>query len=153
MPQLAIRLRKQDLERCGLDAVDVLNFIRTAYQGDEVGQAYDANRAFPVNVILAPKSRQSITQVSELRLRTPNGTYVQLKQLADIYQTSGHYRVLHQGARRVQTITANVAGRDVASFVAVSFSSWPTFRLPSSGACLPCLHQADSCRWDRWWAL
>src|SRR5262249_4822642 len=83
MPQLAIRLRKQDLERWGLNAVDVLNFIRTAYQGDEVGQVYDANRVFPVMVILAPKSRQSITQVSELPLRTPNGTYVPLKQLTD----------------------------------------------------------------------
>src|SRR5262249_54805207 len=33
-------------------------------------------------------------------------------------ETSGRYQVLHQGARRVQTITANVARRDVASFVA-----------------------------------
>jgi Cu/Ag efflux pump CusA len=118
MPQLAIRLREQDLQRWGLDAVDVLNFIRTAYQGDEVGQAYEANRVFPVMVILCPKSRQSITQVSDLPLRTPNGTYVRLEQLADIYESSGRYQVLHQGARREQTITANVASRDVASFVA-----------------------------------
>src|SRR6202795_2397748 len=51
-------------------------------------------------------------------LRAPNGPYVRLKQLGDIYETSGRYQILHQGARRVQTITANVAGRDVASFVA-----------------------------------
>lgn len=40
-----------------------------------------------------------------------------LKQIADVYQAAGRYQVQHEGARRLQTVTANVAGRDVASFV------------------------------------
>jgi CzcA family heavy metal efflux pump len=118
MPQLAIKLRKQDLERWGFDPVTVLDLIRTAYQGSTVGEGYEANRVFPVMVILSPQSRESLSQVSELPLRSPSGAYVRLKQIADIYETSGRYQILHQGARRVQVITANVAGRDVASFVA-----------------------------------
>lgn len=118
MPQLSIKLRKQDLERWGFDAVNVLDLIRAAYQGDTVGQGYEENRVFPIIVILTPRSRQSLAQVSDMPLRAPNGAYVRLKQLGDIYETSGRYQILHQGARRVQTITANVAGRDVASFVA-----------------------------------
>ncbi len=118
MPQLTVKLRKQDLERWGLDPVTVLDLIRTAYQGDTVGEGYEANRVFPVIVILNPQSRQSVTQVSELPLRTLGGTYVRLKQIADIYETSGRYQILHEGARRVQSVTANVTGRDVASFVA-----------------------------------
>ena len=51
-------------------------------------------------------------------LRTPGGGYVLLKQVADVYETSGRYQVLHQSAQRVQTVTADVRGRDVASFVA-----------------------------------
>ncbi len=47
----------------------------------------------------------------------PEGVYVKLSQVTDLYQTSGRYVVLHNGARRVQTITANVSGRDVKSFV------------------------------------
>jgi Cu/Ag efflux pump CusA len=117
MPQLSIRLRKQDLERWGFDAVNVLDLIRAAYQGDTVGQGYEANRVFPIIVILTPRSRQSLAQVSDMPLRAPSGAYVRLKQLGDIHETSGRYQILHQGARRVQTITANVAGRDVASFV------------------------------------
>src|SRR5205823_11352730 len=39
-------------------------------------------------------------------------------QVADIYQSGGRYVVLHEGARRVQAVTCNVAGRDVNSFVA-----------------------------------
>ena len=40
-----------------------------------------------------------------------------LNQLADIYDSSARYVILHQGARRVQTITCNVQGRAVDSFV------------------------------------
>jgi CzcA family heavy metal efflux pump len=116
MPQLTIRLRKQDLERWGFNAINVLDLIRVAYQGDTVGQGYEANRVFPIIVILTPRS-QSVAQVSDLPLLAPSGAFVRLKQLGDIYETSGRYQILHQGARRVQTITANVTGRDVASFV------------------------------------
>ncbi len=117
MPQLAVRLRKADLQRWGLDPVDVLDLVRTAYEGETVGQSYEGNRTFPIMVILDTGSRQNITQVGDLPLRTPAGGYIRLKQIADIYQSSSRYQVLHQGARRLQTVTANVTGRDVASFV------------------------------------
>src|SRR5207249_9791631 len=45
-------------------------------------------------------------------------TYVRLRQLADITESSGRDVIFHQGARRVQTITCNVQGRAVDSFVA-----------------------------------
>ena len=117
MPQLTIRLRKEDLERWGFDPVDVLDAIRTAYQGDTVGQAYDGNRVFPVIAILDPASRVDIDQVADLALRTPTGGFVQLRQIADIRPGSGRYQVMHQQAQRLQTVTANVTGRDVTSFV------------------------------------
>ena len=118
LPQLSIRLRKPDLERWGFDAVEVLELIRAAYQGDIVGQAYDGNQVFNVITLLDAASRGNITKVGDLPLRSPGGAYVLLKQIADIYQTSGRYQVLHEGARRVQTVTANVSGStDLVSFV------------------------------------
>ncbi len=116
-PQLIIRLRKNDLMRWGIAPVDALDAIHTAYQGNVAGQVYDGNRVFDVSVILDLQSRKSITDVGKLPLRNSAGTYVTLRQLADIFETSGRYVVLHEGARRVQTVTCNVAGRDVNSFV------------------------------------
>jgi len=118
-PQIVIRLRKEDLTRWGFDPVDVLDAIRTAYQGNTVGQVYEGNRVFDVSVILDPQDRKNIAAVGSLPLRNLVGTYVPLRQLADIYETSGRYVVLHQGARRMQTITCNVVGRDINSFGAV----------------------------------
>ena len=117
-PQVNIRLRKDDLVRWGFDPVDVLNVIRTAYQGDIVGQFYEGTRTFDVAVVLDPKQRQNIAEIGALPLKNSTGTYVRLRQLADVYETSGRYVILHQGARRLQTVTSNVAGRDINSFTA-----------------------------------
>ena len=117
MPQLTIRLRKDDLQRWGFDTKDVMDAVRTAYSGTDVGEIYDGNRVFTVSAILDKKDRQSITKVSGLLLKNPDGVYVRLSRLADIYESTGRYIILHNGARRVQTITCNVSGKDVSSFV------------------------------------
>jgi CzcA family heavy metal efflux pump len=130
-PQLAIRLRPESLSRWGFDSVQVLDVIRTAYQGDVVGQVYEGNRVFNVSVNLNAELRKNIDSVGDLPLRNSIGTYVRLSDLADIYQGSGRYVVLHNGARRVQAITCNVTGRDVASFVAEAKRQIASISLPA----------------------
>jgi Cu/Ag efflux pump CusA len=66
---------------------------------------------------LSRVDRPRISEIGALPLRSPEGNYVTLKQLAAIDESSGRYVILHQGARRVQTITCNVQGRAGGSFV------------------------------------
>ncbi|WP_375456874.1 efflux RND transporter permease subunit [uncultured Methylobacterium sp.] len=117
LPQVSVSLRRNDLRHWGLDAVGVLEIVRTAYQGDVVGQAYEGNAVFNVVVILDSAARARPSAVGDLPLRTPGGSYIRLAQVADVYETAGRYQVQHAGAQRVQAVTANVVGRDVASFV------------------------------------
>ncbi len=117
-PEIAIRLKPEALARWGLSPAEVLDAAQTAFQGSEAGQVHDGNRVFNVTVVLAPGERRGIDDVQALRIRTPEGAMVRLDQVADVYAGSGRYAVLRSGGRRVQTITSNVAGRDVASFVA-----------------------------------
>ena len=117
LPQLTIRPRKADLERWGLDTVEVLNALRTAYQGDIVGQTYEGSRVFNVIAILDKGTRETVAKVADLPLRTRNGNFVLLRQIADVFQIAGRYQVDHLGGQRLQAVTANVIGRDVTSFV------------------------------------
>ena len=117
VPQVVVRLREDDLARWGFDPVQVLEAVQTAYSGDTVGQVYEGNRVFDVSVILAPDERQWVEDIATVPLRGPDGNFVPLGQLADIYETSGRYMILHEGARRVQTVTCNVEGRGLTSFV------------------------------------
>ena len=119
LPQLTIRPRKADLERWGMDTVDVLNVLRAAYQGDIVGQSYEGNRVFNVITILDKESRNNVANVANLPLRTPRR---QLRAAAPdrrrVSDQPAAIRCDHLGGQRVQAVTANVIGRDVASFVA-----------------------------------
>ncbi|KQQ12749.1 acriflavin resistance protein [Methylobacterium sp. Leaf122] len=116
LPQVNVSLRPTDLRHWGLDAIEVLEIVRTAYQGDIVGQAYEGNAVFNVVVVLEPIVRTRLSTLGNLPLRTPSGSYIRLAQVADIYETAGRYAVGHIGAQRVRVVTANVEGRDVASF-------------------------------------
>jgi CzcA family heavy metal efflux pump len=117
-PQLAIRFRHDALARWGLAPVDVLDSLRVAYEGETVSEVYEGSRSVDVVVILDRDLRRSLDAVGALPIRNAAGVYVPLRDVADIVQTSGRYGILHESAKRVQTVTCDVAGRDLHSFVA-----------------------------------
>ena len=117
-PEMLVSLDKPSLARWGFEPVQVLDDIHTAFAGKTVGQVFDRDRVFNVSVILAPKSRRSISGVGDLPLKSPAGAYVGLSQLASLHEMPSRFIILHQGARRVQTVTCRVQGRNVSSFVA-----------------------------------
>jgi CzcA family heavy metal efflux pump len=117
-PRLVIRLRPDRLTQFGFRPVEVLEAVRTAYQGDIVAQAYEGEKVFDVAVILEPAARQEPESIGGLLVGNAQGLRMPLNQLADVFLTTGRYAILHDGARRRQTVTCNPAGRDVASFVA-----------------------------------
>lgn len=118
LPELSVRLRPHRLLQFGFCPGDVLNAIQTAYQGTVVSQIYDGNRVFDVVVILDEKDRTRPETIGSLPLRNGQGLIVPLRELASIELTSGRYAVMHEGGQRLQQVTCNVAGRDVASFAA-----------------------------------
>ena len=117
-PRVMIKLRPDRLTQFGFRPLEVLEAVRTAYQGDVVAQTYEGEKVFDVTVILEPSARQQPESIGDLLISNPQGLRMPLIQLADVYLTTGRYAILHDGARRRQTITCNPAGRDVASFVA-----------------------------------
>jgi CzcA family heavy metal efflux pump len=116
-PQVVVRLNPQDVARWGFDPVDILDAVRTAFGGDVVGQVYQGNRIFNVSVFLDPAVRHGVSAIGDLRLRGPDGNYVSLTQVADIYETSGRYIIQHEGGRRLETVTLNVPGGDLNAFI------------------------------------
>ena len=118
LPQLTIRLRPAALSRWGLDPVTVLEAIHAAWEGEVVGQTREGDRVFDVVATLARQGEPGVAAVGALQLRTPDGTYVTLDELADVEVTSGLYEIQHQDGRRLQSVTLDVQGRDLASFVA-----------------------------------
>jgi CzcA family heavy metal efflux pump len=116
-PRIAVRLRPRDLTAVGLRPVDVLEAIETAYEGAVVAQIYRDNEVNDVAVTLDSVHRDDPEAVGALLLATPAGQRLRLRSVADVYRTEGRFSILHDGARRLQTVTCHPQ-RDVQSFVA-----------------------------------
>ncbi len=115
-PQLSIRLRHERVAALGLQPLAVLEAVQTAYEGAQVAQVFSGNQAVDLVVVLDPAHRNRIGDVSALPLRNPDGRLVRLGDVADIEITGGRYKILHDGGRRIQTVTAGVEGRDIERF-------------------------------------
>jgi CzcA family heavy metal efflux pump len=114
-PQLVIRLRHDKLQQWGLHPADVLDNVRAAYEGMPVTQVYQDNSVIGVSVVLQPEAH-GIRHVGKLPLINNEGRIIRLSEVASITQENGRSKILHEGARRIQTITANVNDRDAESF-------------------------------------
>jgi CzcA family heavy metal efflux pump len=117
-PRVAVRLRPDKMMRFGFRPVEVLDALQTAYQGVVVGQTYRGNQVSSIAVILGEQDRRDPEVIGHFLLRNAQGLRMPLEQLAEIYMTSGRHSILHEGARRRQTVTCSTEGRDIASFVA-----------------------------------
>jgi CzcA family heavy metal efflux pump len=115
-PQLVMRLRTEKVARLGLHPTDVLDNIRAAYEGVPVTQVYEGNRVIGVSVLLAQEARDDIQEAGNLPLFNTDGKLIRLRDVADIVQENGRSKILHAGAKRIQTVTANVVERDISSF-------------------------------------
>jgi len=115
-PEAVIRLRPDKLAVWGLQTSDVLDTIRTAYESVPISQVYFGSRAVGLSVVLEEEARDDIGDIGNIPLFNPEGKILHLKDIAFISQENGRSKILHAGAKRIQTVTANVQGRDVESF-------------------------------------
>ncbi len=115
-PQVVIRLRPSKLSRWGLNAVDVLDTLRASYESIPISQIYIGSRVVGLSVALDKEARDDIADIRNIPIFNSDGRLLHLSDIAFINQENGRSKILHAGAKRIQTITANVERRDVESF-------------------------------------
>lgn len=115
-PELSIRLRPERLALFGMQSLDVLENIQAAYEGVQASQIYENNQIISVNVMFNQVVRDDLREIGGLPLKNPDGKIVYLRDVADISQENGRSKILHAGAKRIQTITCNIEDRDLNSF-------------------------------------
>jgi CzcA family heavy metal efflux pump len=118
--QQTIALRADALARYGFRPADVLDQLQISFAGVTVGQVYRGGQPVDVVVVLTPEERDDPARVGGLLVQSAAGLAVPLRQLADVGVASARDVIRHEGGRRRQTVTCNVGGRDVTSFVAAA---------------------------------
>jgi Cu/Ag efflux pump CusA len=130
-PRAVIHLRPERVATLGLRTLDVLEAVETAFQGTVVAQVHEGSRVADVIVILDEAARRDPEAPRDLPLHGPGGARVLLGEVAEIASGAGRSEVVHEGGRREQVITANVRGRDVASFAAEARKAIASVRFPA----------------------
>jgi cobalt-zinc-cadmium resistance protein CzcA len=121
-PNLNIRVDRERAARYGLNSGDVNTVIQAAMGGASATQVLEGDRAFNLNVRLAPQYRDDLDTIRAIKVgyQTPSGAnaYIPLSELADISVDTGASYIYHEATRRNIAVKFSVRGRDLGSTVA-----------------------------------
>ena len=117
IPQLQIKLDRDQLARYGMTSNYVNEFVETAMNGRTVSEIVLGERKFDLVVRLDDPFRQDPTKLRRLSLNLPEGGRVPLDQVASIQRGSGPNTINRENVRRRIIVQCNTAGRDLISVV------------------------------------
>ena len=109
--------QREALARYGVDAQHVMDVIE-AIGGQRVGTIFEGRARFPVIIRIPEDWRHDVEHLRQLPVAEAGGRPIPLGELAEIREEETPPSVEHDANRRRTFISANVRGRDVASFVA-----------------------------------
>lgn len=117
LPQIVVRIKRDQLAPYGLDVATVNQAVNMAFAGQSAGVVYENERRFDLVVRLEKEQRQNIDDLRELFITAPDGKQVPLFQVADVKLQVGPNQIQRDDAKRRITIGFNVRGRDIQSIV------------------------------------
>jgi len=113
---LRIEVDRAALARHGVDASVIMQTVESLGQL-ECGTAYLGRARFPIMIRLPDEYRGDIDRIRMMPLATRQGQSIPLKDVATIEKRETPPAIEHDWNRRRSYVSANVRGRDVASFV------------------------------------
>ena len=116
VPTLRINSRQDQLARHGIDGIDVIQTV-SAMGGIQAGVVYEGRPRFPLMLKFPAVWREDEDLVPQIPVGAVGGRPVPLGELADIRIDESPPSIEHENSRRRTFVSANVRGRDVASFV------------------------------------
>lgn len=122
LPMLEISPDRTALARYGLTVSAIQDLVATAVAGSEAGTLYEGDRRFPIMVRLGEAERSSLERLARLPVKLPlakEGGFrsVPLQEVASLRIIEGPNQINRDDGKRRIVVTANVTGRDLASFV------------------------------------
>lgn len=115
---LMIDIDRPSIARHGINVGDVQQIIQTAIGGKDVSVVYEGERRFAIVLRFPESERNTISAIRKILLRASDGALVPLQSVASIKLADGPAQISREGAKRRVVVGANVAGRDLAGFVA-----------------------------------
>jgi CzcA family heavy metal efflux pump len=113
VPQIDVEVDLAKARRYGLSPGDVRRAAATLVATEEVGDVFQAGKAYDVHVGSTPSSRRDLQDIRELLIDTPDGRRVRLHDVADVEVKPTPNVIQRENATRRIDVGASVADRDL----------------------------------------
>ena len=114
---LQTKLNQEQLARYGVPAKVVTDVIESI-GSKPLGEVIEGQLRFPLVVRLPERMRRGSSGIGSTLIPTASGERLPLSRLADIRVVEGPSTITREWGQRRITVSANVRGRDIGSFVA-----------------------------------
>ena len=115
IPQIQVKVDMEKAKQYAVKPGDVHRAVSRMLNGQEAGDIHLGNRTWDVQVCSIPEARQSLTDVKEMLIDTPNGQKIELQKVADVTVAPTPNAVVRENLKRKIDVGANVRGRDLGS--------------------------------------
>ena len=114
VPQIDVRVRLDVARRYGVKPGDVRRAASTLVAGEEVGDMFQAGRAYDVHVWSTPQTRNNLAAIRALPIDTPRHGPVPLATLADVsLQPTPNLIQREEASRRIDVAADLAPGTDL----------------------------------------
>ena len=107
-PEFNVQFDRDKLSYYGLNAATVAQFIRNRIYGYECTKYREDGDEYDIVVRYAEKYRESIEDVENITLYTPQGRAIKLKEVATIYEDFSSPEIERENRQRVVTVSGSV---------------------------------------------
>ena len=130
-PVLRVRVNQEQIARYGVPAKSVLDLVESI-GSKPIGEIVEGQLRFPLVIRLREDLRANPEAIGAMLISTAAGERIPLSRLATLDVAEGASTITREWGQRRITVTCNVRGRDIGSFVAEAQQSVSeNVRLPS----------------------
>ncbi|MFQ5683311.1 MAG: efflux RND transporter permease subunit [Candidatus Binatia bacterium] len=118
VPEVRIKVARDQAARLGLNAGDVLETAQIAFNGETISQVIEGQKSFDLFLWFDADSRRDTQAMRGVLVDGHDGLKVPLSQVAEVALENRPYFINRERVQRRIVVQANVAGRDLGSVIA-----------------------------------
>ncbi|MDR9365804.1 MAG: CusA/CzcA family heavy metal efflux RND transporter [Balneolaceae bacterium] len=117
-PYFNVEINREAVAAYGLNVNEIQHVIETGIGGSSAGQIFEGQRRFDIIVRLPENLRNRFQDIMEVPIQLPDGGYISLKQVANIYAEEGPREIARENGWRRAILGININDIDTGTYVA-----------------------------------
>ncbi|NBC03373.1 MAG: CusA/CzcA family heavy metal efflux RND transporter [Bacteroidetes bacterium] len=117
-PYFNIEIDREAVAAYGLNVNDIQHVIETGIGGSSAGQIFEGQRRFDIIVRLPEDLRNRFQDIMDVPIQLPDGGYIPMKQIANIYAEEGPREIARENGWRRAILGINIENIDTGTYVA-----------------------------------